>query len=58
MTRGGNWPPADDDLVTNYLNTFSRFIKSVWLSKTELKHPVICPTSISANSDIHRTLLL
>jgi hypothetical protein len=29
MTRGGNWPPADDDLVTNYLNTFSRFIKSV-----------------------------
>jgi hypothetical protein len=28
MTRGGNWPPANHELVTNYLNAFTRFIKS------------------------------
>jgi len=22
-TRGGDWPPANDELVNNYLNTFS-----------------------------------
>jgi len=33
MTRGGDWPPANDELVTNYLNAFSRFIKSVDFQK-------------------------
>jgi len=33
MARGGNWPPANDELVANYLNAFSRFIKSVDFQK-------------------------
>jgi hypothetical protein len=27
--RGGKWPPANNELVENYLNDFLRFIKSV-----------------------------
>jgi hypothetical protein len=33
MTRGGNWPPANDKMVTKYLNAFSRFIKSIDFQK-------------------------
>jgi hypothetical protein len=35
--RGGERPPTNE-LVANYLNAFSRFIKSI-LSKIELDHP-------------------
>jgi len=31
--RGGNWPPANDELVANYLNAFSRFIISTDFQK-------------------------
>jgi len=31
--RGGNWPPANDELVANYLNKFPRSIKSIDFQK-------------------------
>jgi hypothetical protein len=31
--RGGDWPPANDELVANYINGFSRFIKSINFQK-------------------------
>jgi len=31
--RGGNWPPANDELVATYLNASSRFIKSIDFQK-------------------------
>jgi len=31
--KGGNWPPANNELVANYLNAFSRFIKSIDFQK-------------------------
>ena len=50
--------PANDELVTKYLNIFAKFIKSVDFQK--LKETVlICDPFIQwANSDIHRTFLL
>ena len=33
MARGGDWPPANDELVASYLNAFSRFIKSIDFQK-------------------------
>ena len=33
MIRGGDWPPAHDELVTTYLNAFTRFIKSIDFQK-------------------------
>jgi hypothetical protein len=30
---GGGWPPTNDELVANYLNAFSRFIKSIDFQK-------------------------
>ena len=30
---GGEWPPANDELIANYLNAFSRFIKSIDFQK-------------------------
>ena len=32
-TRGGDWPTTNDELVTIYLNEFSRFIKSIDFQK-------------------------
>ena len=32
-TRGGDWPLANNELVTNYLNAFARFIKSIDFQK-------------------------
>jgi hypothetical protein len=29
MIRGGDWPPAHDELLTTYLNAFTSFIKSI-----------------------------
>jgi hypothetical protein len=31
--RGGDWPPTNGELVANYLNAFSRFIKSIDFQK-------------------------
>jgi hypothetical protein len=31
--RGGVWPPANDELITSYLNAFSRLIKSIDFQK-------------------------
>jgi len=31
--RGGNWPPANDELVANYLNAFLRLIKPIDFQK-------------------------
>jgi hypothetical protein len=33
MARRGNWPPTNDELVANYFNAFSRFIKSIDFQK-------------------------
>jgi hypothetical protein len=35
MLKGGDWPPADDELVTTYLNTFTRFITSTDFQKLQ-----------------------
>ena len=32
-TRGGIWPPTNNELVAKYLNAFSRFVKSIDFSK-------------------------
>jgi hypothetical protein len=32
-TRGGIWPPLNNELVAKYLNAFSRFVKSIDFSK-------------------------
>jgi len=32
-TRGGIWPPTNNELVTKYLNAFSKFVKSIDFSK-------------------------
>jgi hypothetical protein len=32
-TRGGIWPPTNNELVAKYLNAFSRFVKSMDFSK-------------------------
>jgi hypothetical protein len=31
--RGGNWLPTNDELVVNYLNAFSKFIKFIDFQK-------------------------
>jgi len=33
MTRGGSWPPTNNELVAKYLNAFSCFVKSIDFSK-------------------------
>jgi len=33
MTRGGIWPPTNNELVAKYLNTVSQFVKSIDFSK-------------------------
>ena len=35
MIRGGDWPPAHDELVTTYLTAFTRFIKSIDFQKLQ-----------------------
>ena len=35
MIRGGDWPPAHDELVTTYLTAFTRFIKSIDFQKPQ-----------------------
>jgi hypothetical protein len=35
MTRGGDWPPANDEMVATYLNAFTRFIKSTDFQKLQ-----------------------
>jgi hypothetical protein len=32
-TRGGIWTPSNNELVANYLNAFSQFVKSIDFSK-------------------------
>jgi len=32
-TRGGIWPPSNNELVDKYLNAFSQFVKSIDFSK-------------------------
>ena len=32
-TRGGIWPPTNNELVTEYLNAFSKFVKSIEFSR-------------------------
>jgi hypothetical protein len=33
MVSGGTWPPANDELITKYLNAFSKFVKSIDFQK-------------------------
>ena len=33
MVSGATWPPAIDELITKYLNAFSKFVKSVDFQK-------------------------
>jgi len=33
MVSGGTWLPANDQLITKYLNTFSKFVKSIDFQK-------------------------
>jgi len=33
MVSGGTWPPANDQLITKYLNAFSKFVKSIDFQK-------------------------
>jgi hypothetical protein len=33
ILKGGYWPPAHDELVTTYINEFTRFIKSIDFQK-------------------------
>jgi len=33
MIRRGDWPPAHDEMVTTYLNAFTRLIKSIDFQK-------------------------
>jgi hypothetical protein len=53
MIRGEYWPPAHDELVTTYLNAFSRFIKSIdfqKLQQTIRDHSAISDTYASSES--------
>jgi hypothetical protein len=33
VDSGGSWPPAKDELTTNYLQAFSIFVKSIDFQK-------------------------
>jgi hypothetical protein len=33
MVSGGTWPPANDELITKYLDAFSKFVKSIDFQK-------------------------
>jgi hypothetical protein len=33
MTRGGIWPPLNNELVAKYLNDFSKFVNPIDFSK-------------------------
>jgi hypothetical protein len=55
--RRGDWPPTNGELVANYLNAFSRFIKSIEFQKLnwtiyahdpkETRHPVVLTVTYS-----------
>jgi len=38
MVSGGSWPPANDELITKYLNAFSKFVKSTDFQKLNWTH--------------------
>ena len=45
-TRGGTWPPTNSDLIEIYLDVFSKFIKSIEVSKTAIKYITPLVTNI------------